>query len=96
MALTIFCAAAEEDLRQIYDFTKYWINPNQKTHPRSPSLILKRGGKEDLLFPFSSQEKGRGMSCKHSDYLVNIIFFEILSILLFHTCPGTSGCEALP
>jgi hypothetical protein len=37
----------------------YVFESNQQTHPRSPSLFLKRGGEEDFLLHFSSQEKVR-------------------------------------
>ena len=40
----------------------------EKTHPRSSSIFLKRGGEEDFLLPFSFQKRrGWGMSCEPSE-----------------------------
>ena len=44
-------------VRQYSNFLRYWtilfLNFIDLTHPRSPSLFLKRGGGEDFLLPFS-------------------------------------------
>jgi len=48
--------------------TIQFLQTYEKTHPRSPSLFLMRGGEEDFLLPFSWQKRrGWGMIFEHSD-----------------------------